>query len=172
MLFDAHHIPFQDETFDGVIIQAVLEHVLEPDKCVQEIHRVLKGKGIVYAETAFMQQVHGGRYDFMRFTHLGHQRLFRAFEEIDSGAVCGPGMALAWAYQSFLLSFVQSKRTRALVSSFAHLTSFFLKYFDSFLIEKSGTMDAASAYYFLGNKSDHILDDKELLKQYKGAQLG
>ena len=30
------------ETFDCVIIQAVLEHVLDPKRCVKEIHRVLK----------------------------------------------------------------------------------------------------------------------------------
>ena len=66
---------------------------------------MLKGRGVVYAETPFMQQVHMGPYDFTRFTHSGHRRLFRRFEEVESGAVCGPGMALAWAYQYFLLSF-------------------------------------------------------------------
>ncbi len=84
-----------DESFDGVICQAVLEHVLDPYRCVEEIHRVLRPNGLVYAETPFMQQVHGGTHDFTRFTHLGHRRLFRKFAEVDSGVVCGPGMALA-----------------------------------------------------------------------------
>ena len=55
---------------------------------------VYKDDGLVYADTPFMQQVHMGRYDFTRFTYLGHRRLFRKFEEIDSGAVSGPAMAL------------------------------------------------------------------------------
>lgn len=172
LICDAHDIPFADGSFDGAIAQAVLEHVADPYRCVDELHRVLRKRGLVYAETAFMQQVHGGRYDFTRFTHLGHRRLFRRFEEIDSGAVCGPGMALAWSYKYFLLSFTRSRSLRAFISAFVSLTSFFLKYFDYYLIGEPGALDAASAYYFLGQRSSHVLSDKELTKLYKGAQLG
>jgi uncharacterized protein YbaR (Trm112 family) len=171
IILDAHSIPFQHESFDGVIVQAVLEHVVDPQSCVEEIHKVLKKDGLVYADTPFMQQVHGGCYDFTRFTHLGHRRLFRKFEEIDSGAVCGPGMALAWSYNYFLLSFAESKKARILLNIFARFTSFFLKYFDYLLIDKSGALDAASSYYFLGRKSASILSDRELIKLYKGALL-
>ena len=125
LICDAHDIPFADGSFDAVIAQAVLEHVVDPHRCVAEIHRVLNAQGVVYAETPFMQQVHAGRYDFARFTHLGHRRLFRMFQEIDSGAVCGPGMALAWSYQYFLMSFTTSKTLRKLAGVFARLTSFF-----------------------------------------------
>jgi SAM-dependent methyltransferase len=168
LICDAHSIPFKNNSFDGVIVQAVLEHVVDPQRCVEEIHRVLKEGGIVYAETPFMQQVHGGRYDFTRFSHLGHRRLFRNFDEIDSGPVCGPGMALAWSYKYFLLSFTTSGFLRRLIGVFARLTSFYLTYLDYFLINKTGTLDAASAYYFLGRKSNRILPDKELVKLYKG----
>ena len=34
-------------SFDGVMIQAVLEHVLEPTRVVAEIHRVLKPDGLL-----------------------------------------------------------------------------------------------------------------------------
>lgn len=94
VICDAHKIPFKDGSLDGVIVQAVLEHVVDPYSCVEEIFRVLKEDGLVYSETPFMQQVHLGKYDFTRFTHLGHRRLFRKFEEVSSGPVCGPGMAL------------------------------------------------------------------------------
>ncbi len=168
LICDAHGLPFEDNSLDGVIVQAVLEHVVDPWQCVEEIHRVLKGDGLVYAETPFMQQVHGGRYDFTRFTHLGHRRLFRKFEEIDSGAVGGPGMALAWSYRYFLLSFTSSSFLRRLIGAFVRLTSFYLTYFDYLLIDKAGTLDAASGYYFMGRKSDHILSEKDLIKLYKG----
>ena len=164
---DAHNIPFIDEYFDGVIVQAVLEHVVDPFRCVQEIYRVLKSDGIVYAETPFMQQVHEGKYDFHRFTHLGHRRLFRNFTEIKSGAICGPGMALAWSYSYFIYSFFP-KKMRKLFLPVTHFTSFFLKYFDYYLIDKPGTFDSASGYYFLGQKSDKILSDADLLTLYKG----
>jgi len=169
IISDAHDIPFENESFDAVIVQAVLEHVVDPYRCVEETHRVLKEKGLVYAETPFMQQVHGGRYDFTRFTHLGHRRLFRHFEEIDSGAVCGPGMALAWSYEYFLTSFSTSRKLRRLLTIFARLTSFYFKYLDSYLINKPGTLNSASAYYFLGRKSNSILTDRELIGLFKGA---
>ena len=170
IICDAHDLPFQDKTFDCVIVQAVLEHVLEPRRCVSEIHRVLKSDGIVYAETPFMQQVHYKQYDFTRFTHLGHRWLFKNFEEIDSGPCCGPGMALAWSYTYFLRSFTSSRAIDRLLTYFARITSFFLKYFDYFLIDKPGAYDASSAYYFFGRKSKNCLLYKELLQQFKGKR--
>ncbi len=169
LICDAHDIPFENESFDGVIVQAVLEHVVDPYRCVEEIHRVLKQNGIVYSETPFMQQVHGGCYDFTRFTHLGHRRLFRRFEEIDSGAVGGPGMALAWTYEYFLLSFTTSKFLRYLIYFFTRVTAFHLKYIDYYLIDKNCALDASSQFYFIGHKSNRVLSDKELLRSYKGA---
>jgi SAM-dependent methyltransferase len=168
LICDAHDLPFQDASFDGVIIQAVLEHVLDPQRCVDELHRVLKPGGLVYAETPFMQQVHMGRHDFTRFTHLGHRRLFRRFTEIESGAACGPGTALAWAYTYFLLSFTESRQNAKWVRLFAHFTSFFWKYFDLVLEKKGPALDAASGLYFLGRSSETELSDKELIALYRG----
>lgn len=169
IICDAHDLPFCDSTFDAVISQAVLEHVVDPYRCAEEIYRVLKIGGLVYSETPFIQQVHMAPYDFTRFTFLGHRRLFRGFKEIDSGVCCGPGMALAWTYQYFLLSFFESKIIRKLIKVFAAYTSFFLSYFDRFLINKSASYDAASAFYFIGTKSRKKLTDKQILKIYKGA---
>ena len=45
-LADAHNIPFSENSFDAVIIQAVLEHALVPDKVVSEVYRVLKTGGV------------------------------------------------------------------------------------------------------------------------------
>jgi len=169
LVCDGHNLPFKDASFDGVIVQAVLEHVVDPYACVHEINRVIKMSGIVYAETPFMQQVHGRQYDFTRFTHLGHRRLFRQFEQVDSGAVCGPGMALAWSYKYFLISFSNNHIIRKALDAFARLTTFYLKYFDYYLTKKKGALDAASGYFFLGKKTGKILTDKELLKAYEGA---
>lgn len=168
MICDCHDLPFEDNFFDGVVVQAVLEHVVDPYRCVEEIFRVLQRQGLVYAETPFIQQVHEGRYDFTRFSHLGHRRLFRHFEEISSGPVCGTGMALAWSYRHFLLSLSDSSAVRNLMDTFARLTSFPLKYFDGLSISQAGSFDAASANYFLGQKSDSVLSDRDLVQQYRG----
>lgn len=170
LICDAHDIPFEDNSFDGVIIQAVLEHVVDPYRCVAECHRVLKDRGIVYAEIPFMQQVHGEPFDFTRFTYLGLRRLFRKFHEVESGPVCGPGMALAWSYQHFLLSFTTSRVMRRLVRVFSSLTSFYLKYLDYYLIDKPNTLNSASGYYFMGRKSNDVLSDRELIRTYADKQ--
>jgi SAM-dependent methyltransferase len=169
VLFDAHDIPFEDGSFDGLIAQAVLEHVADPYRCVSEFTRVLKPGGIVYVETPFMQQVHEGAYDFTRFTHLGHRRLLRDFDEIDSGVACGPGMALAWSWQYFLMSFARTQRTRTLAKSAARCTAFFLKYFDRSLTARPAAYDAASGFYFIGRRGSQRLSDRQLIELYRGA---
>lgn len=168
LICDAHDVPFADGTFDAVIAQAVVEYLVDPYRCIEEVHRVLKPRGLVYAETPFMQQVHGGAYDFTRFTHLGQRRLFRRFEELDSGAVCGPGMTLAWSYRYFLMSLARSRWGRALASAFASVTSFWLPYLDHFLIDRSAALDGASGCYFLGRRSEESLSDRDLIKLYRG----
>jgi 2-polyprenyl-3-methyl-5-hydroxy-6-metoxy-1,4-benzoquinol methylase len=54
ILADDHSVLFKRGLFDLVIIQAVLEHVLNPEKVVSEISRVLRAEDVVYAETLFM----------------------------------------------------------------------------------------------------------------------
>jgi hypothetical protein len=147
----------------------VLEHVIDPFRCVDEIVRVLKPDGLVYAETPFMAPVHAGRYDFLRFSHLAHRRLFRRFREIESGAACGPGTALAWSYCYFLQSFAAGETGRQLAFAFASFTGFWLKYFDYFLIDRPGSYDAALSYYFLGEMAGSMLGDRELIRQYRGS---
>jgi SAM-dependent methyltransferase/uncharacterized protein YbaR (Trm112 family) len=167
---DAHDLPFDDKVFDGLVMQAVLQYVPDPARGVREIERVLKPRGLVYAETAFMQQVVHGRYDFTRFTHLGVRRLFRNFQEVGSGPVAGPGMALAWACHFFLLSFASRKAVRSLIHAAARLTLFWLKYFDALLLNRPGTYDAASGFFFLGERAAGCLPDRELVRLYRGAQ--
>ena len=169
LVCDAHNLPFQDGSIDGVIIQAVLEHVVDPFLCVEEIHRVLAADGVVYAETPFMQQVHGGQYDFTRFTFLGHRRLFKKFEQYEAGATGGPGSVLAWSYLYLLLSLVKKRRARMVVHGFARLTGFWMKYLDYPLIDRSQTLDAASGYFFLGRKSQSVISDRDLLKLYPNS---
>lgn len=169
IIIDAHQIPFQDACFDLVIAQAVLEHVLDPFLCVSEIYRVLKPGALIYAETPFMQHVHGGKFDFHRFTALGHRRLFRHFKEENSGLVAGAGSMMAWSLLYFITSFSPNKKVDKALSYLGSFASFWLKYFDYVLNQNIGSYDAACGFFFLGKKDpNYLLTDQALLSTYKG----
>jgi SAM-dependent methyltransferase len=168
---DLHDLPFPDESFDAVIAVAVLEHVADPFRCASEIARVLRPGGYVYSVTPFMQQVHMGRYDFTRFTFLGHRRLFRHFTQVKAGMALGPAGALAWSLEYFCLSFFTSPVTRKYVRVAVKLATAPIKYFDRILARREGSLDAAGGVYFFGTKADRPISDRELLKFYRGRDV-
>ena len=167
---DAHDLPFQDGSVDAVVAQAVLEHVADPWRCAEEIHRVLKPNGIVYAETPFMQQVHLQGFDFTRFSHMGHQRLFRRFAELESGAVAGPGTSLSWAWRYFLASWTRSPRLAKALALFGRITAFVFELTDHIAGQRPGALDGASCIYFLGTRSESVVSDGALIAAYRGIQ--
>jgi ubiquinone/menaquinone biosynthesis C-methylase UbiE len=163
LIADAHQIPLADESVDAVVVQAVLEHVLDPTKVVAEIHRVLRPHGIVYAETPFLQQVHAGPYDFTRYTSSGHRYLFRAFEELAAGPVAGPGTQMLTSVDHLVRALLRSP----LAGRLARLAFFWLRYLDR-LVPASFAMDNASAYYFLGRRAERKLEPSEIVAYYRG----
>jgi SAM-dependent methyltransferase len=163
LVCDGHDLPFADATFDAVVCQAVLEHVLDPPRVVAEIHRVLRPDGLVYAEIPFMQQVHEGAHDLTRYTYVGQRRLFRDFDEIAAGAVCGPAMALAWSLRYFAVA-VFGRRAAQLVP----LLTFWLPHLDRWLVAKPAALDAASSIGFLGRRRETPLGDAEVIAAYRG----
>jgi ubiquinone/menaquinone biosynthesis C-methylase UbiE/uncharacterized protein YbaR (Trm112 family) len=166
---DGHELPFQDCSYDAVITTAVLEHVLYPERVAGEILRVLKKGGLLYSELPFMQQVHEGAYDFTRYTLSGHRRLFNEIKEIESGMVAGPGTALVWAIENFLLGFVSRSFSRYLMKSVSRLLFSWLKYVDYYLANKPMAMDGASCTYLFGEKSCDRLPDTKIIASYIGA---
>ena len=162
---DAHYLPLKDNYYDGVWIQAVLEHVLEPSVVVSEIHRVLRKRGLVYAETPFMQQVHEGAYDFTRYTVLGHRYLFRKFESIRMGGNKGPELVFAWATRYLIWSITRSRKIGRV---FGLVVGFLLRPI-AYLVSKSSMYDASSGVFFLGRKSEgNVLTHKEVVQLYAG----
>ena len=163
---DAHYLPFADETFDGVFIQSVLEHVVDPSSVVEEIYRVLKWNGVVYSETPFMQQVHEGAFDFTRYTLSGHRFLFRKFQELSTGTIKGPAVALAWSLRYAVRPFVGKKLSTALFG----IIMLVLKFIDR-LYKGSRSIDGASETFFLGKKIKGFrYQVRELRSFYAGMQ--
>ncbi|WP_371667395.1 class I SAM-dependent methyltransferase [Streptomyces sp. NBC_00289] len=162
---DAHRIPLSAGSVDAVLVQAVLEHVLDPSLVVAEIHRVLTDGGLVYAETPFLQQVHAGAHDFTRFTASGHRYLFRRFEELAAGPVAGPGTQLLWSLDHVVRGLTRSasagRATRGLL--------FWLRGLDH-LVPPDFAQDDASAVFFLGRRREREMTAAEIVDYYRGAQ--
>jgi len=161
---DAHQIPLETGSIDGVWIQYVLEHVLEPWVVTREIDRILNLDGLVYSETPFLQQVHEGAYDFVRFTHNGHRWLFRGFTEIKSGIAMGPGVQLLWTVEHCARGIFRSRALGQIVK----LSLFWLRYIDKIIPIRFG-VDNASSFYFFGCKANKKLCQKDMIKYYKGS---
>ena len=171
LVCDAHDLPFANGTFDGVVCQAVLEHVVSPQRVVEEIHRVLVAGGLVYSEIPFMQQVHAGGYDFTRYTHVGHLLLYRQFEELRSGVSGGPAMALGWSLRTFLAALGGGSRARrAALWRIAAFGFFWLKYLDAYVARQPAGLDGAAGTFFLGRRAEQARDPRDIVACYRGAQ--
>jgi SAM-dependent methyltransferase len=159
---DGHQLPFIDASFDGVWIQAVLEHVLDPSIVVAEIHRVLRPRGLVYADAAFMQQVHENAYDFTRYTVSGLRWLFRNFTTLEAGASRGAGTAFTWSVHYLVRSITGSRKLGRVVS---------LLFFWTRFLDRAGksrpNADAASGVYFLGSKAIAPIRPHDMVSFYE-----
>lgn len=165
VISDAHQLAFADESFDLVILQAVIEHLIEPVIAVEEIWRVLSKDGLVLADTPFLQAVHMGAYDFTRYTPLGQRALFKRFEEIDVGVSAGPMSVLRWSIEHAFRSLFRSKYPALLVRPL----TIPLGWIDQFSPNNRYALDGCSGSYFIGRKSTRTATPREIIQAYRGA---
>jgi ubiquinone/menaquinone biosynthesis C-methylase UbiE len=94
--FDGTHLPFANESIDGVLITQVLEHVIEPNALFQEIKRVLKPGGKVCITVPFIWAEHEVPFDFRRFTSFGITKFIEhhGFEARNYAKICSGSQAL------------------------------------------------------------------------------
>ncbi|MDA7717817.1 class I SAM-dependent methyltransferase [Pseudomonadales bacterium] len=73
--FDGENIPFSDCLFDLVLCSEVLEHVLNPEKLVSEMKRVVKDGGLILITVPSMWGEHEVPFDFRRYTSYGIKKI-------------------------------------------------------------------------------------------------
>ncbi|NEO79667.1 class I SAM-dependent methyltransferase [Moorena sp. SIO4G3] len=69
---DVENLPFEDESFDIAVMDAVLEHVPNVSKAFEEVSRVLKPNGLFVGYVAFMECFHEISYSHLSFKALEH----------------------------------------------------------------------------------------------------
>jgi SAM-dependent methyltransferase len=72
----AYRIPQPDESFDGIVCTAVLEHLEEPRAALTESLRVLKPGGHAIYTVPLFWHLHEEPRDFFRYTEHGLRHLF------------------------------------------------------------------------------------------------
>ena len=70
-IYDGHKFPFENNAYDYVISNEVLEHVFNPDEFLSEINRVLKKNGKMLITVPFVWDEHEQPYDFGRYSSFG-----------------------------------------------------------------------------------------------------
>lgn len=72
---DLQAIPVEDDRFDFIVFNQVMEHLPEPARVLQELRRVLKPGGkMIYTAPLFYEE-HEQPYDFYRYTQYGVRHL-------------------------------------------------------------------------------------------------
>jgi SAM-dependent methyltransferase len=150
---DLSRLPFADNSIDGIISTAVLEHVSNPAAHVAEMLRVLKPGGRVLCYFPFMAGFHASPHDYTRLTRPGLRELFSEFEIEDVVVAGGPTSGLLWTLQEWLAiagSFGSERVYRALVPLTWALSP--LKFLDVFLIKHPAAHVIASAFSLRARK--------------------
>lgn len=111
---DAHYLPIKNESINFIFLQAVLEHVLEPQKVVDECFRVLSNGGLIISEAPFLQGIHENGYDFFRFSPSAHVFLFRNFYIKSYGPLKGVVLSFFWSLRGLASNYLGMKISRFL----------------------------------------------------------
>lgn len=92
-------LPFKNDSFDGVLSIAVLEHVKDPFRCAAELARVLKPGGWIKCCVPFLQPFHGYPHHYFNMTHEGLKTLFDKTVTIERQEVTWathPAWSISW----------------------------------------------------------------------------
>lgn len=79
---DMQNLPYENNSFDFVISDQVIEHLEDPKKAIKESYRVLNKGGIAIHTTCFINYIHLFPGDFWRFSPAALRHLCKDFSKI------------------------------------------------------------------------------------------
>ena len=82
-LFDGETIPFNDNTFDGILCTEVLEHVFNHQKLIDEMYRVSKTGAKLIITIPFSARYHYIPHDYFRYTPSALEKIFSKFSSVE-----------------------------------------------------------------------------------------
>lgn len=127
---DAWHVPYPNQSFDGIILNQSLEHILRPAATVKEVYRLLKPGGYLIVTTPQTMKNHSvaipstqapfhnfnllvqpyWQNDFFRYTKYGLIALFHQFAITDIYETSGYFGSIFQLINYFLASLTKDHR--------------------------------------------------------------
>lgn len=101
---DIHKTTIPGNQFDTIIMIEVLEHLYNPFKAIEEVHRIARTNANVIATTPFIHPYHGEPHDYFRFTEYGLRKIFENFSKVEIisyGNLFGALLDLSKTYKIF-----------------------------------------------------------------------
>jgi len=154
IITDIRELPFCSESVDVVIFDTVLEHVEEPQQCINEAYRILKPGGHVASVTPFIFPYHSYPKHYWNFSEDGLQYLFRRFSHCKVEMNMGPTSALINLISEYIaLAFSGRNALFYLIFKGIALTPiFFLKYLDRIWYKSEKAKQIAMCHFTLAKK--------------------
>ena len=156
LVTDISKTPIKDGSVDKIISIAVLEHVRNPRRVVEEMRRVLKKNGEIYCFVPFIQGFHASPHDYTRVTYEGIKELFKEFEVTDTRPVGGPTSGMLWVLQEWIAIILScgSRTLHRYLYIVIMLITFPLKFLDLLLIWHPSAKNISSGFSITVKKLD------------------
>jgi len=150
------NIPIEDNKFDVIITQEVLEHVKNPWKAMSEIQRVLKKGGLAYIQLPFTIGFHPCPNDYWRFSKEGIEELILSsnMKITQTGMTVGPATGfyrIAVEFFAILFSLLVPKSYRVFKALFS-ITLYPIKLLDPIMKYSKQRDRIAGGYYIICQK--------------------
>jgi len=151
---DAHRLPIESSSIDGVHCEAVFEHLSDPVDAAAELFRVMKPGALGYVCTPFLQAFHGYPSHYQNFTHLGHKRLFEraGFTVLECGTCVGPGWAVAGIVAAFIAQYTPLILRWPVRAAWSVIGNTLIRPLDRWLSNRKDAYVVASTTYVLISK--------------------
>ena len=131
---DAESLPFASDTFQRIECDAVLEHVRDPVRVMDEMRRVLAPGGYLHLVTPFCHPFHEYPKDFRRFAPDGLKQMAGPLEIVAEGWRTGPAATLLVFTIEFVKLLLPYRWWRGLAHVVCGWLLFPLRYLDLLLL--------------------------------------
>ncbi len=159
VIANASRLPFGESTCDSIACLALLEHVIDPERVVEEIHRALKPGGEAQIVVPFCHPYHAYPADYSRFSRERLEKLLHRFAVVDIGIRTGPTVTMLTFLTYYLKILLPVHGGPAIRRGFNRLAVggigwliFPLKYLDKWMNRLPGAEVLANHFYAVARK--------------------